>query len=389
MATSNPDPAQTKISGITRITKNSTDSPGNDSPSDDVEAGVVVTSNPAVPVPGGAFTIAVFASDKSDADADAAFYSSNIHLSIQLSNLTDDCLKKLETEQKFELVDQYASSIITKITEMKGAFYKYESNQWSKMDDNDNAIMSHVKIPLTALQKNKWKDYIEKNRDISMWTLYHYHPIPTGTSKSLFIFFKFLLLLTYIIQLLVPIFVIFTARNTFQDTFKSKICQGEASLINKLIAFAIAIIYFMVLAMQGMQNHKVITGKSPLNETNNGGKLQNAVITDRLFRILYGPLMKILNLLFVFLEKESYTLITNAFALQFIFELSNEAKAMFISTFPLLNENYQMYIGFNQGGDQEGKIDNHGIQDKPWISPFVKRLTFFSVLFPHYWHLAV
>ena len=199
--------------------------------------------------------------------------------------------------------------------------------------------VNYIQTPLEEALKNEWIGYIKNHHDIGLVTLVSYHKTTGGMfgggvglnqtnnpCNPAFIFSRFLLSLILIIQIFVPLGVVYNIFEENGDEFKN--CKGEATLIQKLFACAVAVIYFAKLDSLGIQKHKELKGgKCLLTQTGINKWLQKSLIAHQIFYFGYVPIIYLVNLVNAFIEPDSYTIIINALALQFIIELSNVAKS--------------------------------------------------------------
>ena len=74
-------------------------------------------------------------------------------------------------------------------------------------------------------------------------------------------------------------------------------------------------------------------------------------ICDRFMSFVYEPLAYLVNLWYVFLQPDTYTIVFSATALQFILDLDDLFKAMFINIFP---PNVDYYMALNNEENSSG-----------------------------------
>jgi len=183
---------------------------------------------------------------------------------------------------------------------------------------------------------DKWKDYIANHQDIGLITLFFRHtviPEETGFFPSFLPFGKFVLLSIFIIQWYLFVVLLQNALTCY------KISTGISN-DQKTLACFVAFIYFVNLALLGMQRHRELKG-SPLTKTAQGGKLQNTVLFDRIMSYAYEPLLSLINVFYLFIQKDKINIIVNAMAFHFIIEMKDIVKTMFIKSFPPNIPNYQ------------------------------------------------
>ena len=308
-----------------------------------------------------------------------------------LDSLIDHDLEKLKPDTYYELKEfsKVAKEMFNCVKAMGGAFYECNHDDDDDDDDakelnDDKGAISHVqqllqdaynnkkknaetekkeeeisKCKLASLEgtvdslslaseneKNKleetsridkWRDYIANHRDIGLITLFFRHtviPEETGFFRSFLPFAKFVLLSIFIIQWYLFVVLLQNAITCYKTS-------TGISNDQKTLACFVAFMYFVNLALLGMQRHRELK-ESPLTENAPGGKLQNTVIFDRIMSYAYEPLLSLINVFYLFIQKDKINIIGNAMAFHFIIEMKDVVKTMFVKSFPPNIPNYQV-----------------------------------------------
>ena len=311
--------------------------------------------------------IAVFTRDV--LNNNAAIIEFNKIWSKMLEALTDRGLETLTTEpnsvpdfqlpphlEGLERAEQeviVATAIVQNIRNGGGDFYQFDvaAKSWGMPISNGTSI-AYARIPLTAqtmaeLEEksktsiNEWETYIETSRDVRLVTLIRFHQT-TDSLQWACNFSKFLLIPILVIQFIFPIVVAISTWRDYGSSFDGRLfpkIQGaaeEASRIdNGSLAGTVACIYFLSLVFRLIQKVQQsglnLTGG---NITQTGGIIMYTKICDRFMSFVYEPLAYLVNLWYVFLQPDTYTIVFSATALQFILDLDDLFKAMFINIFP-------------------------------------------------------
>ena len=174
----------------------------------------------------------------------------------------------------------------------------------------------------------EWEDYIENHRDIGLVTLFcHHKTIDEEFGPNIFNFAKVLLFVIFAVQIILAFVLAMNAWRCYKNF-------NGISKMQKSVAWAVAPLYLSILPLLGMQKHKELNTRSPLNTSANGGILQMTVFCDQIMSFVYEPVVNLINLSYLFIEKESYNIILNAMAFHFIIELRDVVKVMFVKSFP-------------------------------------------------------
>ena len=352
--------------------------------------------------------IAVFTRDV--LNNNAAIVEFNIIWSEMLRVLTDRGFEMLKTElysvpgfhiltnwatpTRAELEVVVATAIVRNIRDGGGDFYQFDvaAKSWG-MTISNGAAIAYAKIPLTAqytaeleerskARTNEWKTYIKTSRDVGLVTLIRFHQT-TDSLQWACNFSKFLLIPILVIQFIVPIVVAISTWRDYGSSFDGRLfpkIQGaaeEASRIdNGSLAGTVACIYFLSLVFRLIQKVQQsglnLTGG---NITQTGGIIMYTKICDRFMSFVYEPLAYLVNLWYVFLQPDTYTIVFSATALQFILDLDDLFKAMFINIFP---PNFDYYMALNNEENSSGLPKR---QVKKGFLPYFHflELVFFSV----------
>ena len=352
--------------------------------------------------------IAVFTRDV--LNRNAAIVEFNIIWSEMLRALTDRGLETLTTEPNsvpdFQILKSWATrthakqeevvatAIVRNIRNGGGDFYQFDvaAKSWGMPISNGTSI-AYARIPLTAqytaeLEEtskasiNEWEAYIKTSRDVGLMTLIRFHQT-TDSLQWACNFSKFLLIPILVIQFIVPIVVAISTWRDYGSSFDGRLFpkkQGaaeEASRIdNGSLAGTVACIYFLSLVFRLIQKvHHSGLNLIGGNITQTGGIIMYTKICDRFMHFVYEPLAYLVNLWYVFLQPDTYTIVFSATALQFILDLDDLFKAMFINIFP---PNFDYYMALNNEENSSGLPKR---QVKKGFLPYFHflELVFFSI----------
>ena len=302
-----------------------------------------------------------------------AFFASKPKWLLIIQYLVDEEAKNFNRNSLNEKdeIKESADVIFNYIKGMGGAFYKYsveEEKDVLKGNENVDVTLEEVTDGFDGVIKKlnsgilnlrskadkeakakeeaenrqaedqnetKWKDYIANHRDIGMFTLFVHHttvipsdepPFALKLSKCFLFFAKFVLLVILFIQLILFVVLVYNSWTCYTTSI-------GISNDQKLLACAVAIIYLIILPLLGIQKHREIT-ESPLIGNAEGGQLQQTVIVDRFMSFVLEPLLSLINVSFLFIQKETINIIVNAMAFRFIIELKDVVKTLFIKSFP-------------------------------------------------------
>ena len=147
------------------------------------------------------------------------------------------------THAKREVV--VATAIVRNIRNEGGDFYQFDvaAKSWG-MPISIGAAISFVRIPLTAqyttelgesskARTNEWETYIKTSRDVGLMTLIRFHQT-TDSLQWACNFSKFLLILIFVIQLIVPIVMAISAWRDYDSVSMEDFFQRNKELRKKL-----------------------------------------------------------------------------------------------------------------------------------------------------------
>ena len=173
----------------------------------------------------------------------------------------------------------------------------------------------------------EWKKYVTQHSDIGIFTIAYMH----DQGPCFYNYYvKVLLWLVPVVQLIVPICILIIKSNEYNETYDNRFCPNSADATTRILAWAVGAIYFSKVSLLSMK--KIVeTDNSP---DLNAGSLLIYVKMDRFMNRTYESLVYFLNLWIVFTETDGFTIILNALALEFILELDDEVKSIYMHTFP-------------------------------------------------------
>jgi len=182
----------------------------------------------------------------------------------------------------------------------------------------------------------QWKGYIEDDLDVGMFTLIAMAPkIYKRNDWRNVLIPQFLLSLVLFVQLVVPACIVYSEGKNYDQG----ICPSNAEIEDRIIAFSIGAIY--VARLTFIMANKIMGDTSdadlPLRrEWQDPGPLLYNVLADRFMDVAYEGAVYILNLWLVFSEtSDPINMIWNSLALEFILQLDDEVKGLYLSVYPV------------------------------------------------------
>lgn len=212
---------------------------------------------------------------------------------------------------------------------------------------------------MTDQEKEAYRDYIAEHSDVGLITLFFMHTpedvtnsVPCFNNKCVKGFFRcytrFLLGLVIVVQLVIPIFVFVDKERDYDEGT----CPKTADNANRALAFFVGAIYLTKLTFLFVRKLQEGGNAAPLKEDRKGGILQLYVECDRFMNIVYESVVYLLNMWIVFITPEALDMVLNSLAMEFILQLDDEVKTIYIKIFPPGDKAVQAYMDANNDDGQ-------------------------------------
>ena len=177
-----------------------------------------------------------------------------------------------------------------------------------------------------------WREYVVNSRDVGMFTLAAMDPSPYSDRCRWVTGPQLLMYLVIFVQLVVPISVVHSEILKYDQG----LCPNNANIFERAVAMSIGAIYVIRLTFQYSKKMRDSEDDDiPLRRNeHNPGKLLFYVTADEFMDKVYEGVVYLLNLWVVFIEtSDVISMIFNALALEFILQMDNEVKELYLDVF--------------------------------------------------------
>jgi len=189
------------------------------------------------------------------------------------------------------------------------------------------------KITNESEREQAWMEYIENHPDIGVITLAYMHQ--SHDSALLTFLVRFLMVSLILVQLIIPILVLKSEASQYYSDEEGLplYCPSTADALTRTLSITIGIIYLGKLTFICLQKLLDSDNSPVLIESEHGGKIQLAIAADRFMHLAFEPAIYFLNLWLVYITPEPLDMVLNALAMEFILQLDDELKPVYLSVF--------------------------------------------------------
>ena len=197
---------------------------------------------------------------------------------------------------------------------------------------------------------SEWVTYVKDHPDIGIFTIAClYNESDVGFFN---IHGKSMLFLILIVQLVVPSLVFDSQYSVYLERYGDDCCPATAERSTKVLGFFIGALYvakgtFLLTHKMTRPGETNTLKYGCIGKPNPAGKLCLYVMVDRFMHIVYEFLVYLLNLWIVYIAEEPLDMVLNALAMEFILQLDDEVKGLYMEIYPPTETTIQKYKDAN------------------------------------------